>query len=66
MAVEECERVCPCAPGYVRHPMYAGLLAFAFGLAAFTGDEARGAMATALAVVLTLKVGTRHTVIAAC
>jgi len=41
---------------YVRHPMYAGLLAFAFGLAAFTGDEARGAMATALAVVLTLKV----------
>ncbi|KAK9839480.1 hypothetical protein WJX81_004824 [Elliptochloris bilobata] len=41
---------------YVRHPMYAGLLAFAFGLAAFTGDEARAAMAVALAVILSLKV----------
>ena len=57
VCMEECKCACLCAPGYVRHPMYAGLLAFAFGLAAFTGDEARGAMATALAVVLTLKVG---------
>ena len=41
---------------YLRHPMYAGLLAFAFGLAAFTGDEARAALAAALAVILSLKV----------
>ena len=41
---------------YIRHPMYAGLLAFAFGLAAFTGDEARAALAAALAVILSLKV----------
>ena len=41
---------------YLRHPMYAGLLAFAFGLAAFTGDEARAAMAAALTVILSLKV----------
>ena len=42
---------------YIRHPMYGGLLAFAFGLAAFTGDEARAALAAALAVILSLKVG---------
>ncbi len=39
--------------------MYAGLLAFAFGLAAFTGDEARAAMAAALALILTFKAGSQ-------
>lgn len=43
------------AYSYTRHPMYTGLILAAFGLAALSGDEARFAAASLLAVVLNLK-----------
>ncbi|KAF8072570.1 hypothetical protein HT031_000230 [Scenedesmus sp. PABB004] len=42
---------------YMRHPMYAGLLAAAFGLAVITRNETRLAMAALLWAVLERKVG---------
>ena len=41
---------------FIRHVVPAGLLAFAFGLAAFTGDKARAALAAALAIIQLLNV----------
>lgn len=42
---------------YVRHPLYAGLLMGAFGLAVITRNETRLAMAALLWAVLEKKVG---------
>ncbi|KAK9866381.1 hypothetical protein WJX84_006117 [Apatococcus fuscideae] len=47
--------------GYVRHPMYAGLLYSAWGLAAASGNPARLLLALALTLLLNKKAGLEET-----
>jgi protein-S-isoprenylcysteine O-methyltransferase Ste14 len=49
-------RTFPCDTGYLRHPMYGGLLMASFGLAIVTRNETRMALAALLWVVLEQKV----------